>query len=157
MLRYVHTNIIAKDSKKVIGFYKEVFQCKSIGQTRDLKGEWLDRLTGVKNAHIIGEHLCLPGYKDGYPTLEIFSYDEMRVSIRKEINQSGFAHLAFEVDNVKEMLQRIKDAGGGQIGEVVTTKFEDGRSAEFVYATDPEGNIVELQCWSKKSEYKAAK
>ncbi len=33
MFRYVHMNIIAKDSKKLISFYKKVFQCKSIDET----------------------------------------------------------------------------------------------------------------------------
>lgn len=35
MFRYVHTNIIANDPDKLIAFYKEVFQCKSIGEERD--------------------------------------------------------------------------------------------------------------------------
>lgn len=39
MFRYVHTNIIAKDSEKLIAFYKKVLHCKSIGETRDLCGE----------------------------------------------------------------------------------------------------------------------
>ncbi len=43
MFRYVHTNIIAKDHRKLIEFYKDVFHCKSIGETRDLRGEWLHR------------------------------------------------------------------------------------------------------------------
>lgn len=148
MFRYVHTNIIAKDSKKLIEFYKEIFRCKSIGETRDLKGEWLDKMTGVKNAHIVGEHLCLPGYDETRPTLEIFSYDEMIELDKRYINQYGYAHLAFEVDNVRETLDKIINAGGGQIGEVVTTEYKDGRKAVFVYATDIEGNIVELQSWS---------
>lgn len=49
MFRYVHTNIIAKDSKKLIAFYKRVFHCKSIGETRDLRGEWLDRMAGKRS------------------------------------------------------------------------------------------------------------
>lgn len=71
MLRYVHTNIIAKDSQRLISFYKKVFNCKSIGETRDLRGEWLDKLTGMPNAHIVGEHLCLPGYGEDHPMLQI--------------------------------------------------------------------------------------
>lgn len=148
MFRYVHTNIIARDSKKLIEFYKEVFECKSIGEVRDLKGEWLDRMTGVKDAHIIGEHLCLPGYDEKYPTLEIFSYDHMIDREKAIINQCGIAHLAFEVDNVEEVLRKVIAAGGGQLGELVRTEYNDGRKAVFVYATDIEGNIVELQSWS---------
>ena len=73
MFRYVHTNIIAKDSSKLIQFYKDVMNCTSIGEKRDLKGDWLDKMTGIENAHIVGEHLCLPGYDMDHPTLEIFS------------------------------------------------------------------------------------
>lgn len=53
-----------------------VFDCKSIGKTRDLHGERLNKMTGLPGAHIVGEHLCLPGYGEDHPTLEIFSYDD---------------------------------------------------------------------------------
>lgn len=32
MFRYAHTNMIARDHKKLIAFYKEVFHCRSIGR-----------------------------------------------------------------------------------------------------------------------------
>lgn len=147
MFRYVHTNIIAKDFQKLIDFYKVVFQCKSIGETRDLQGEWLDKLTGIPNTHIQGEHLCLPGYEKDHPTLEIFSYNTMKES-DIAINKCGIAHLAFEVDDVEKTLQLLLENGGTQIGELVKAEYEDGRKAVFVYATDCEGNIVELQSWS---------
>ncbi len=150
MFRYVHTNIIAKDSAKLIAFYKSVLKCRSIGEKRDLRGEWLDRLTDVPGAHIVGEHLCLPGYDENRPTLEIFSYDQMQMSDPPPINRCGIAHLAFEVDDVEAVLASIIAAGGGQIGEVVRAEYEDGRKAAFVYAKDIEGNIVELQSWSKE-------
>lgn len=48
MFRYVHTNIIAKDPKRLIAFYKEVLNCKSFNSTRDLKGEWVDLLRALR-------------------------------------------------------------------------------------------------------------
>lgn len=147
MLRYVHTNIIAKDYKRLIAFYKKVLDCKSIGETRNLSGDWLDHMTGIKNAHIIGEHLCLPGYEGQHSTLEIFSYDTMMLKDESIINRCGIAHLAFEVDDIEETLSKILQEGGGQLGEVVKAKYEDGKKAMFVYATDCEGNIIELQSW----------
>lgn len=147
MFRYVHTNIIAKDCQRLIEFYKEVFHCKSIGETRDLRGEWLDRLTGIPNAHLLGEHLVLPGYESSHPTLEIFSYDTAEPSCNA-INRCGIAHLAFEVDDVEKTLQLLLQKGGSQVGELVRTTYDDGRKAVFVYAADCEGNIIELQSWS---------
>jgi len=147
MFRYVHTNIIAKDAKKLIDFYKAVFHCKSINETRDLRGAWLDRLTGLNEAHITGEHLLLPGYGDDHPTLEIFSYDIPEEDIFPKINRPGIAHIAFEVDDVETTLEQIISAGGSSIGDLVTAVYPDGKEAVFVYARDPEGNILELQSW----------
>ena len=147
MLRYVHTNIIARDAAKLIAFYKEALGCKSIGQTRDLRGPWLDGLTGLPQAHITGEHLLLPGYDAPHPTLEIFSYHSLRDSLPPEVNRPGLAHLAFEVDDVETTLAAILASGGGQVGEVVTAAYPNNMEAVFVYARDPEGNIIELQSW----------
>ncbi|WP_313162928.1 VOC family protein [Sedimentibacter sp.] len=147
MFRYVHTNIIAKDAKKLIDFYKTVFRCKSINETRDLRGEWLDRLTALNEAHITGEHLVLPGYEEHYPTLEIFSYDMLEISINPLINRPGIAHMAFEVDDVEETLAEIIKAGGSTVGELVSASYPNGKETVFVYARDPEGNILELQSW----------
>lgn len=149
MNRYAHTNIIAKDGEKLIAFYKEALGCRSIGERRDLRGAWLDRLTGIPNAHIVGEHLVLPGYEDDHPTLEIFSYDQMEGTPRHKINACGIAHIAFEVDNVEKTLEKLLQMGGGMVGELVCAEYPDGRRATFVYATDIEGNILELQRWER--------
>ena len=145
MIRYAHTNIIARDSRKLIDFYMAVFDCRSNGQTCDLCGEWLDKLTGMPGAHIVGEHLVLPGFGDSYPTLEIFSYDTMIDMPAQRVNAYGFAHIAFQVDDVEETLKKLLSHGGQVVGEVVRHEFPDGHTATFVYATDIEGNIVEIQ------------
>lgn len=148
MIRYVHTDIIARDAAKLCEFYKNVLGCKSINEKRDLRGLWLDKMTGIKDAHITGEHLCMPGYDEDHPTLEIFSYDEMKDGGLHAINQYGLAHLAFETDDVEGVLAKILKAGGTQVGELVHADYEDGRHAVFVYAADPEGNTLEIQSWS---------
>lgn len=148
MIKYVHTNIVANDSEKLIAFYKNIFGCRSIGQKRDLKGEWVDRITGLEGAHITGEHLALPGYSDDGPTLEIFSYDRMQPHSGAVINRCGLAHIAFTVVDVAETLHRVLEAGGGQLGSFETTVYPDGRKLEIVYATDIENNIVEIMKWS---------
>ena len=148
-IRYVHTNIIAEDWKRVSLFYQKVFGCKPIPPQRDLNGEWLDKLTGIENVHVRGEHLTLPGYEECLPTLEIFSYNSTELDNSKHINSIGLAHLAFEVDDVESVLQKIKTEGGGQVGELIKTEYPNHVTATFVYAKDIEGNIIELQSWEK--------
>jgi catechol 2,3-dioxygenase-like lactoylglutathione lyase family enzyme len=60
-------------------------------------------------------------------------------------DRPGLMHTAFVVDNIRQTLDRLLAEGGSLLGEIVETEVEgDGRVA-FVYARDPEGNIVELQ------------
>jgi predicted enzyme related to lactoylglutathione lyase len=146
--KYVHTNLIARDWKKLVHFYSEVFGCNPKGPERDLSAAWLDRVNSVPNARLRGVHLRLPGYDDDGPTLEIFSYDQLIERGLPRANECGFGHIAFAVDDVDEALQAVIAAGGGAVGEVATAEVKGVGLIRLVYARDPEGNIVELQKWT---------
>ncbi len=146
MIRYAHTNIIAKDSQRLIKFYKEIFHCQSIGETRDLNSPWLEDLTGIPKAHIIGEHLLLPGHGKNGPTLEIFQYDQMVDNNLSSINGNGLVHLAFEVEDVETTLKAVLNAGGSQLGKLIKANYP-AKIGTMVYVRDPEGNIIEIQNW----------
>ena len=62
-IKYVHTNIIAKDWQALAKFYIDVFECKLCGPQRDLLGEWVEQMTTVKGCKIKEVHLSLPGYE----------------------------------------------------------------------------------------------
>ena len=55
------------------------------------------------------------------------------------------AHIAFSVDDVESARRAVIDAGGGEVGEMVTFEIPGVGTMTFVYLTDPEGNIIELQ------------
>jgi hypothetical protein len=55
-IKFVHTNLIAKDWKSLSKFYIDVFGCKPTCPERDLSGEWLEKITEIKNARIRGMH-----------------------------------------------------------------------------------------------------
>jgi len=75
LIKYVHTNIIAKNWKKLADFYTKIFDCKTILPERKLSGDWLEKGTGVKNASLKGVYLLLSGHGESGPTLEIFQYN----------------------------------------------------------------------------------
>ena len=146
--KYVHTNLIARDWKRLVRFYSDVFGGKPTGPERDMSGAWLDSVTSLPKAHLTGVHLCLPGYGEDGPTLEIFSYDELVKRGMPAANQHGFAHIAFAVDDVDRALQVVIAAGGSAVGKIATTEVDGVGVLRVVYARDPEGNIVELQKWT---------
>ncbi len=146
-IKYVHTNLIAKDWRKLAQFYIDVFSCKAKLPERKLSGTWLDELTEIDSAQINGVHLSLPGFGDQGPTLEIFQFNENQDNICKKINTEGYAHIAFAVDDVDRVLDKIISHGGSTVGKVVKGEVGGVGKLHVVYAKDPEGNIIEVQKW----------
>lgn len=147
-IKYVHTNIIARDWEALARFYIEVFECKPCGPERDLSGAWIEQMTGVENVKVKGMHLSLSGYEAG-PTLEIFSYEPEGEHQERHISKQGFGHLAFHVDNVEEVLKKVLAHGGKQYGEMIIKEYETLGVLTAVYISDPEGNLIEVQNWSR--------
>jgi predicted enzyme related to lactoylglutathione lyase len=146
--RYVHTNLIALDWRRLAGFYQSVFGCVPVPPERDLSGPAIEVGTGLPGAKIAGIHLRLPGVGAEGPTLEIFSYARPAAGPPPAVNRPGFAHIAFAVASVADAREEVLAAGGTAVGEVVTTTIATGAQVTWCYVTDPEGNIVELQAWS---------
>lgn len=146
--RYVHTNLIARDWRALSSFYVRLFDCKPVPPERDLAGDWLDAATGIKQAHITGIHLRLPGHGETGPTLEIFSYDALPSRPSIATNTPGFGHIAFLVDDVEKLAEAVLAAGGTSVGELATRDVPGVGRLTFRYLRDPEGNIIELQSWS---------
>jgi predicted enzyme related to lactoylglutathione lyase len=146
-MRFAHTNIAARDWKKLADFYINVFECKIKLPQRDLSGEWLDKAIGIKNARQMGVHLLLPGYKNP-PTLEIFSYEEFVDTVPMMANQIGFTHIAFEVDDVDAIFEKVLKYGGTALGEIIENEVEGVGILRFTYLRDIEGNIIEIQSWN---------
>ncbi len=47
----------------------------------------------------------------------------------------------------RPLLDRMISAGGRALGEISTAEVSGKGQVEFVYAADPDGNIIELQRW----------
>ena len=147
-IKYAHTNIITKDWKKLAKFYEIVFNCIPVPPIRTYQGEWLDKGTGVVNAHLEGMQLRLPGYGDNGPTLEIYQYSKMINAERHIANQKGFGHIAFQVEDIAGLLALALSNGASKIGELSEHHFDNKGVFKFIYISDPDGNIIELLNWS---------
>lgn len=148
-IKYVHTNIVARNWRALAQFYIDVFDCKPVYPERDLAGEWIDKITNINNVKIRGIHLSLPGCENG-PTLEIFEYEPG--SVRRSdfpINRQGYRHIAFHTDSVENLLEKAVDHGGEKLGEVIEKNYEGAGILTVVYVKDPEGNFIEIQNWRK--------
>jgi len=148
-IRFAHVNIISKNWEKLVKFYSDTFNCKIVPPLRNQSGDWLDKGTGMKNAVLKGAHLRLPGHGNNGPTIEIYQYDEIEDQDFIKPNKRGFSHIAFEVSNIEQNLRKIIDNGGSYLGELTSKEVEGVGLLKFIYTRDIEGNIIELQNWTK--------
>lgn len=146
-MRFAHTNIVARDWRRLAAFYVEVFDCTLQPPKRQQSGEWLERGTGVPGAALEGVHLLLPGHGDQGPTLEIYTYLQIQELAPGAANRRGFSHVAFEVTDVEETVAAVVEHGGSLAGRVTRRRIEGVGVITFVYARDPEGNLIEIQHW----------
>ena len=147
-MKYVHTNLVARDWRKLADFYINVFDCKPEPPERDLKGKWLEDALNLPDAHITGIHLQLPGYTDG-PTLELSQYEPEAEREKPYPNTPGYGHLAFSVPDVEKTAQKIIKYGGDWVGELTRVEIKGVGMLVFAYMRDPEGNILEIQRYEK--------
>jgi len=150
--KYVHTNLVARDWRALAAFYEHVFGCVPVPPERDISGPWLDAATTVQGAHVRGAHFRLPGWGDSGPTLEIFQYSPSGPEGPDAVHRPGFAHIAFQVDDVAAAQREVLAGGGREFGQLVSLKVPGAGVVTFVYVTDPEGNIIELQSWTAETD-----
>lgn len=150
-IRYAHTNLVARDWRRLAAFYCEVFGCEPAGSERDNRGPLFDALTGITGGSVRGRHLRLPGHGDGGPTLEIFQFDPNGSALPPALNRPGFAHIAFEVPDVEAKRREVIARGGRDYGEQVTLDIPGGGRLALIYVCDPDGNIIELQKWEREA------
>ena len=146
--RYVHTNLIAQDWRRLARFYEDVFGCKPVPPEREFSGTELEKGTGIPGSRLRGVHLRLPGVGNHGPTLEIFEYEPAPAATSKAVNRQGYGHIAFAVEDVEAARRQVLEAGGSALGEISQLETSDGQTVTWCYLADPEGNAVELQHWN---------
>lgn len=147
-IRFAHTNIVSTDWESLVAFYVATFQCEVVPPKRKQSGKWLEEGTGLANAALQGAHLRLPGHGNKGPTLEIYQYAEVLAQEAIAPNTRGFGHIAFEVEDVPAALAKVLENGGSANGRITTREVVGVGQLSFVYARDPEGNLIELQSWN---------
>ena len=121
-IKYVHTNIVAKNWKRLSDFYTRVFGCIVVPPIRNYKGKDLESAVKIKDVTLNGVHLRLPGYNKSGPTLEIYSYNPSQSKQNRKVNTSGITHIAFEVSDVNKAYKKVIRNGGKKVGKIITFK-----------------------------------
>jgi len=144
--RIDHVNIVVEDLGRMTSFYQDLLGLRLVRRIR-IHGDWITSLTGLEGVE--AEVAYLEGA--GEAGLELICYRRPKGARPQGLerpNTLGLRHLAFRVDGLDELAERVEEAGGQLVSPVreVPTEQVDfaGRRKRIVYLRDPEANLVEL-------------
>lgn len=143
MIYVKHIGIYVDDIETEEQFYKNVFEMKVICDAVQEQNEMLCALFHDGKGKALITKLITPlgtntGMGEMVELIKIDGKNETKEQ-EKEIYETGTAHVCFGVDDIVDVVERVKENGGSQ-------KTQIYRLGEryCVFCTDPEGNWIEL-------------
>ena len=140
VLNFVHAGVVVDDLAAAVGFFTELgLECDA---SITVEGEWLERILAVPGARVEVLGVRTP---DGTAALELAKFhspaaDPEAVTEPDPANRPGIRHVAYRVDDVRAVVERMRAAGWGTVGEIV-----DYEGIYLLcYIRGPEGIIVEV-------------
>nr|WP_278520829.1 VOC family protein [Brucella anthropi] len=141
-MKLAHINLVARSAEMLAAFYINVMKCELLREPRFLSGDKVSRGNGLPDCEIYSIWLKFPALER--PFLEIHQHTTTHPRDLPKVNEPGYGHLSFQIENLDDILSKIISAGGSQIGE--TTNFGTPEKPYLIaYARDPEGNFLELE------------
>ena len=133
-----HSGVVVRSLEKSVKFY-----C-SLGFIEDNRaietGVFIDTVVGLQNTKLEWVKLKAP---DGYllEILQYHSHPEQKSIIKQKSNQLGCSHLAYSVDNINAICEKIEKIGGSIVNRPILT---NDKKIKVAYCHDNEGNLIEI-------------
>ena len=138
LLRMDNVGIVVESLDKAISFFEEI-GLKLEGRAT-IEGEWAGRVTGLGNQQVQIAMMVTP---DGHSRLELSQFlTPPIVSDHRTapVNSLGYLRVMFAVEDIDEIVSRLKKHGAQLVGEVV--QYEN--SYRLCYIRGAEGLLIGL-------------
>ncbi|MFS0781616.1 VOC family protein [Bacillus sp. 1P06AnD] len=136
--RIDHIGVIVNDLTAATDFFIEL-GLKVLGEA-EVKGEWVERIIGLND---VKETVIMLGMPDGQATLELVKFHNPTAekgSQQSNVNALGSTHIAFAVEDIEAVVNKLKKKGAELFGEILN--YEN--AYKLCYVRGPEGIIIEL-------------
>ena len=135
---FVHVGLVVEDRDETVRFLSLLgFDC---GEPAVFSGEWIDRIVGLENVTVEVVMARAPDGSDVFEVVRFISPSAGAQELAPAANRPGLRHIAFKVNDVRAVVDRVREGGWETVGEIV-----DYESAFLLcYVRGPEGLIVEL-------------
>jgi catechol 2,3-dioxygenase-like lactoylglutathione lyase family enzyme len=139
LLRMDNVLIVVDDLEAATAFFVELGL--ELEGEAPIEGPWVDRVVGLDD---VRQDVAMMRTPDGHGRLELVQYHNP-AAVRPEpknapVNTLGIRRIMFAVDDIEDVLARLRTHGAELVGEVA--QYED--SYRLCYVRGPEGMIVGL-------------
>lgn len=135
-----HTSFTVSDLDWSLSFFRDVLGFEVTSKApRDTRA--IQHITGVEEAEVMIAYVRAPGH-----SVELIQYlrpDSLPGPHLRPCDV-GFAHLAFDVDNIESAVAAAEDYGVRPIAAPYVTDAGPNAGAKVVYLRDPDGITIEL-------------
>jgi len=136
--RMDNVGIVVEDLDKTVDFFREL-GLELEGRTT-IEGEWAGRVTGLGDQRV---EIAMMRTPDGHSRLELSRFLAPAVVAdhrNAPVNALGYLRVMFAVDDIDEILERLRKRGAELVGEVV--QYKD--IYRLCYIRGPEGLLIGL-------------
>jgi catechol 2,3-dioxygenase-like lactoylglutathione lyase family enzyme len=131
--------IVVDDLDAAVAFFVELGM--ELEGTMPIEGRWVDRIIGLDGAR---QDMAMLRTPDGHSRLELTKFHTPEAITAEPAhaptNTLGIRRIMFAVDDIEEVLARLRTHGAELVGEVA--RFED--SYLLGYVRGPEGILIGL-------------
>ncbi len=135
-----HTSFTVSDLGRSIAFYRDGFGFQVVSHApRD--PTLVSHITGVEGADVVTAYLRGPGHM-----LELIEYKApaARGKVEARPCDTGFAHIAFDVDNVEEAMKQAVRHGATAVAAPCEINAGPNKGRRIVYVRDWDGVTIEF-------------
>jgi catechol 2,3-dioxygenase-like lactoylglutathione lyase family enzyme len=136
--RLDHVGFVVEDLAAAVAFFVELGL--ELEGEATVEGEWVDQLVGLDG---VRADLAFVRTPDGHGRVELSTFHSPVSSSappRAPVNTPGIPRITFAVDDVDDLLERLRPHGAELVGEVA--RYED--IYRYCYVRGPAGVIVGL-------------
>ncbi|MEO8667151.1 MAG: VOC family protein [Bauldia sp.] len=136
-----HTGFTVRSLDRSIAFYRDLLGFEIVFQWNP-QAPYIGELLGSPNVDLHSAILRLPN-SDVF--LELLEYrNTPQTGVDMHNGNIGNAHIAFNVDELEPLYQRLKAAGVASVSEPITPTIGPNKGGRAVYMIDPDGFRIEL-------------
>jgi catechol 2,3-dioxygenase-like lactoylglutathione lyase family enzyme len=135
-----HTSFTVSDLDRSIAFFRDILGFTATSKLPRYKSV-IQSITGVSESDVMIAYLHGPGH-----TLELIEYlaPPDRSEVRPRPCDVGFAHIAFDVEDIDAIVTLASEHNVFPIGQITTVDQGPNQGGKAVYLRDSDGITVEL-------------